>query len=378
MRRGNLLPRPRVKVRGVRKTLFLALLCGCAALPSRADVATRQKLIQYFGGWYSYFPGTRVSVTESREVALPGLETYRVERHSDSKLHQESNIALYDRTRDEIFVGDVFHHAERVAENRHFEAKDVPTMLASLQDAFGLPVKAAFAESLRGPLRPMTISIRQEKDAFATRKGFASTDGATVLLGEFHPASESAAAFRERLLQESPGVRLEEGGFIVTEFLDFQCERCRVRTPQVRKAVAEKGGALEVRFLPLVKVHDWAFWAAECAAALAGVKPELYKRYEETLFARDQGINASAARELASDIAEAAGAKEKFEAELSSGRARGRVLRDIELAMRLGISGAPSFIHRGTFISGEKDLLESYVRERAEALVQGSRGGNSE
>jgi hypothetical protein len=70
----------------------------------------------------------------------------------------------------------------------------------------------------------------------------------------------------------------------VTEFLDFQCERCRVRAPEVKKAVTEKGGAMEVWLCPLTKVHNSAFPAAELAAALANVDLALYEKYEEALF----------------------------------------------------------------------------------------------
>jgi protein-disulfide isomerase len=128
----------------------------------------------------------------------------------------------------------------------------------------------------------------------------------------------------------------------------------------------EKGGAIEARLLPLTKVHDWAFAAAEHAAALANVDPVLYAKYEEALFARE-GMTAAAACQIASDIAESAGAKEKFETELSSGRARERVVRDIRLAMRLGLSGTPSFLHEGNFVSGERELFEAYLRGKVSA-----------
>ena len=183
------------------------------------------------------------------------------------------------------------------------------------------------------------------------------------MLGEFRPLSESPTAFREKLLGQSAGVRVEPGRFTVTEFMDFQCDRCRVRTPDVRRAVLEKGGTVEIRFLPLVKMHDWAFAAAESAAALAGVKPELYRRYEESVFARAEGMSVAAARELASDIADAAGVREPFAAEIASGRARGRVLRDIGLAMRLGIVATPAFLYRGTLLPGERGLIEDYLWE---------------
>jgi hypothetical protein len=239
----------------------------------------------------------------------------------------------------------------------------VPDMEAALRDLFGLPVRVELRSPPRGALRPLTVSVREDKeqDAFATRTGFVSGDGATLMLGEFRPASESPTAFREKLLGESAGVRVETGRFTVTEFMDFQCDRCRVRTPDVRRVVLEKGGTVEIRFLPLVKMHDWAFAAAESAAALAGVKPELYRRYEESVFARAEGMSIAAARELASDIAGAAGAGEAFAAEIASGRARGRVLRDISLAMRLGVMATPSFLYRGTLLPGERGQFEDYL-----------------
>lgn len=305
-------------------------------------------------------------VNPTKEVAVAGLEAWRVERKSSSKAHQESNVVLSDAPAGEIFVGDVFHDPDRAKASRPLDpARDVPDMEAALRELFGLPVKVEIASSRRAALRPLTVSVRQDKDgdAFATRSGFVSSDGSTLMLGEFHPLSESAGAFREKVLGQSAGVRVEPGRFVVTEFMDFQCDRCRVRTPDVRRAVLEKGGTVEIRFLPLVKMHDWAWAAAESAAALAGVKPELYRRYEESVFARSEGMSSAAARELANDIADAAGAREAFAAEIASGRARGRVLRDISLALRLGVATTPAFLYRGTLLPGERGVFEDYLRQ---------------
>jgi hypothetical protein len=38
------------------------------------------------------------------------------------------------------------------------------------------------------------------------------------------------------------------------------------------------------------------------------------------------------------------------------------VVRDIRLAIRLGLSGTPSFLHDGNFVSGERELFEAYLR----------------
>jgi predicted DsbA family dithiol-disulfide isomerase len=361
----------------VRKPFLLAsLLCCALAFSSFAQPGARERIAGYFRAWYAYIPGSEVSVSPTREVVLPGLEAYKVERRSSSKAHQEENIAFYDAGRDEVFVGDLLHDPGRSNGNRPFDpGRDLPNIEASMAELFGLPVKVELGSTVRGaggPLLPLTIWIRQDKDSdsFAARAGFVSRDGSTLMLGEFQPLAAGPAAFREKLLGQTEGVRPRQGRFTVTEFLDFQCDRCRVRTPDVRRAVEEKGGTVEVRFLPLVKTHDWAFAAAESAAALAGVKPELYRRYEESVFARSEGMSRAAARELASDIAEAAGARDAFAAELSSGRARARVLRDVDLAMRLGVMVTPAFLYRGTLLPGEKGLLETFLRESLKAPAQ--------
>lgn len=358
-----------------KKPLIAALLLGyLAGASASADEATRKRLIRYFGDWYSWYPNSLIRVSESKEVVLTGFEAYRIQRTCESKAHRESNVVLFDRARDEIFVGEVFSDDVRRFAKRVFDPpQELPNIEASLTEAYGLPVKVKMDGAVRGALLPLTITIRQAEDAFISTSGFVSEDGAALLLGEFHPLAAEASVFRRRLINESEGVRAAPATFYVTEFLDFQCERCRVRAPEVKKAVAARGGGVDVRFLPLTKVHDWAFAAAESAAALANVRPLLYATYEEALFARPQGMNAKAARELALDIAEAAGLKTQFEAEISNGRARERVLRDIRLAMRLGISGTPTFLHEGNLVSGEKDLFEAYLAEKV-APVKGTNG----
>ena len=128
--------------------------------------------------------------------------------------------------------------------------------------------------------------------------------------------------------------------------------------------MAAHGGTLEIRFLPLVKVHNWAFAAAESAASLASVSPALYTRYEDAIFPRAGSMTEQAARELAADVAAAGGAREGFDAEISSGRARDRVVRDVELAMRLGLNGTPVFFYRGAFLTSDPNLVESYIQSR--------------
>jgi protein-disulfide isomerase len=358
----------------MRTAGFLAAAAVFLALPARADDAARARVERYFSGWYSVCPGNRVTVAEAREVVVPGYAAYRVERACELKNRNESNITLVDDAGKEIFVGQVLHDDTR--KDKPFSASaDLPVIRGALADEYGLPVAISAKGAPRGALAPIEVRIQQAPGAVAVLPGFVSADGASVLLGEFFPLAVAPEATRARLISESAPPATSKVVFTITAFIDFQCERCRVRTPQVRDFAWSHGGVLETRYLPLVKVHDWAFAAAESAAALSNVSPPLADKYEQAVFARASGMNAKAARDLAADIAEAAGARVGFEAELSSGRARDRVLADVNLALRLGLNGTPMFFYKGAWLTSEPDLLEHAVEARL--TESGSPAGKS-
>ncbi len=347
----------------MRRMLSIALALGAAALPALAAETTRDRVGRYFASWYSFCPKTKITTFPTGEVWLPGYEAYRVERACDLKNRNEMSVTVVDSARDEVFVGEILHSDER-KDQPFSPAADVPMLEAALRDIFGVPISIAVRPGSRGPLRPIQVSLTQAPRATATLPGFVSEDGATLMLGEFQPLGVDPAALRERLLAESPGVRPQKGSFYVTAFIDFQCEKCRQRTPEVRDSVRARGGALEIRFLPLVKVHNWSFAAAESAAALANVSPSLYFKYEEAIFPHVADMTDASARQLAADVAEAAGVRDAFSNELSSGRARARVLRDIDLALRLGLNGTPVFYYKGVCLSSEAGLAEDYIASR--------------
>ncbi|HTR01921.1 MAG TPA: DsbA family protein [Thermoanaerobaculia bacterium] len=347
----------------MRKTALLAFAAALfAASGARADEATRQQVARYFTGWYSVCPGNKVTAAAAPEVVIPGYEAYRAERSCELKNRNESNVALVDDARKEIFVGQVLHDDGR--KNKPFDpATDLANIRAALQQDFGLPVGIGVKGAALGALIPIAVRIQQAPEAIATLRGFVSQDGASVLLGEFFPLDVAPEVTRAKLLAEVPAAAPpgRKPVFTVTSFIDFQCERCRVRAPQVRDYTFTHGGAFETRFLPLVKIHEWSFAAAESAAALRAVSPPLLDNYERQVFAAASGMNAKGARDLAGDIAESAGVRKAFDAEIASGRARDRVVADIDLALRLGLNGTPVFFFRGAWLTSEPDLVEHYI-----------------
>ncbi len=351
----------------MRRAVFFAFWMLFSALAAHADEASEERVTRYFTEWYSVCPGTKVTVKEVPEVAIPGYAAYRAERACQFKNRNESNLTLVDGAGKEIFVGQVLHDDTR--RDRPFvPATDLPVIRGALQEMFGLPVAVSLGQGPRGALVPIVVRIQQAPGAIATLSGFVSQDGASILLGEFFPFDVDPNVTKAKLLSGAPAApaSAKQTAFSVTAFIDFQCEKCRVRTPQVRDFAWTHGGQLQVRFLPLVKIHNWAFAAAESAAALAAVSPALYPKYEEAVFPRAAAMNEKAARDLATDIAEAAGAGGAYAAELSSGRARQRVIDDINLGLRLGLNGTPVFFYQGAWLTAEPDLAENYIQARLE------------
>jgi protein-disulfide isomerase len=348
----------------MRKAALGAILMLLGSASGRADEATRQRVGRFFSGWYSVCPGNKVTVTEDREVAIPGYEAYKADRACELKNRDESGVTLVDTAHTEIFVGQVLHDDSR--KDRPFSAAaDLPVLKGVLQQEYGLPIGIGTKGAARGALVPIEVRIQQAPGALATLRGFVSQDGASLLLGEFFPLDVAPEVTRAKLLAEgAPAPSGKKTLFTVAAFIDFQCEKCRVRTPQIRDYAFTHGGALRIRYLPLVKIHDWSFAAAECAAALSAVSPALEDNYERSVFAKAASMNPPAARETASDVAEAAGVETAFEAELSSGRARDRVIADIDLALRLGLNGTPAFFFRGVWLTSEPELAEHFIDAR--------------
>jgi len=354
----------------MRKAIFLSILGVFCALSARADDAAKARVARYFTQWYSVCPGTKVTVTALPAVVIPGYDAYRAERACELKNRNESNITLVDKAGKEIFVGQVLHDDTR--RDRPFvAATDLPVFRGALQDMFGLPVNLAVGQGQRGSLVPLVVRILEAPNAVASIGGFASQDGASILVGEFFPLDVEPDVTRAKLLAApGPPAAAKKSVFSVTAFIDFQCERCRVRTPQVRTFAWAHGGEVQVRFLPLVKIHNWAFAAAECAAALAAVSPPLYAKYEEAIFPRAGEMDETSVRDVAADVAQAAGVSDAYVAELSSGRARKRVLDDIELGLRLGLNGTPVFFYRGAWLTSEPELAENFIQKGLEEAAK--------
>ena len=335
---GNRRTPARVNVRAMLRPLLVACEAALLAATLRADAAPQERIRRYFEAGIPSARALRFPYPRRRTSSFPATRPTGPSANATRRTATSSRSSLVGPGEETRSSWARSCTTRSGTPNPSRRPRIFPSSGPTLQDAYGLPVALRVGAGARGSLLPLQVTPppgrrarwRRSRDSFlrtARRCSSANSVPSTC-------RPNSGATRCSRSLQ---AYDRERGKFAVTAFIDFQCEKCRQREPQVRDFVAKRGGALEIRFLPLVKVHDWAFAAAESAAALAGVSPALYVKYEEAIFPQAGSMTEPAARELAADVADAAGAAQAFDAEISSGRARDRVVsRRFDLALRLG------------------------------------------
>jgi protein-disulfide isomerase len=135
-------------------------------------------------------------------------------------------------------------------------------------------------------------------------------------------------------------VRGPEGVPVLVEYGDFECPYCRDAFPSIRKVIGRMDGqvAFAFRHLPIAAKHPHAEHAAEAseAAAAQGRFWEMHDKLFENRSALEDDDLIRYAGDLGVDV-------ERFATDLREGRYAPRVREDLESAMRMGLTGTPSF-----------------------------------
>jgi protein-disulfide isomerase len=136
-------------------------------------------------------------------------------------------------------------------------------------------------------------------------------------------------------------------------FSDFQCPYCKkLEGLLAAEPLLQPGGQVRLvfRHMPLAG-HDWAQQDAEAAVCAAFQNETAFWRLHDALFARQQAIrkdNVTATlRALAADISEVE--IKQFDTCVRQQMSLGAVIRDRDLATRLGVRGTPTL-----FLNGEQ------------------------
>ncbi len=166
----------------------------------------------------------------------------------------------------------------------------------------------------------------------------------------------------EELLSSGLWIGPPEATAVIVEFADFQCPFCADVSKHLKVLRGRYGDEIGVlyRHFPLSAIHPHAFDAAvgaECAA-----KQDSFAEFHDFLFSAQEAIG-NVGWEI---LAEEAGVPSvaEFVACKSEDWAVKRVLEDVFLADRLGLTWTPSIIVNGTLLPGTPslDTLDAYVR----------------
>ncbi len=143
----------------------------------------------------------------------------------------------------------------------------------------------------------------------------------------------------------------ENAPITIVEYLDFECEACRVYYPMVKQLKDEYKDQVRfvVRYFPLPN-HKNSMTSAQAVEA-AGKQGKFWEMHDilydnQKTWGEKQVVTPSVFEEYAKQIGLDMG---KFKNDVSSSEVRDRINRDKTSANSLGIQGTPTF-----FINGER------------------------
>jgi|RhiMethySRZTD1v2_1073278.scaffolds.fasta_scaffold06046_4 protein-disulfide isomerase len=158
---------------------------------------------------------------------------------------------------------------------------------------------------------------------------------------------------------------------VIQEFSDFECPFCKRVEPTMAELEKEYGNKIKVvwRNMPL-SFHKNAQLAAEAATEAYAQKGSAgFWKFHAALF-EAQGTPGGQERPNLEKIAESQGLDMgKFKTALDSGKHKERITKDADAASKGGVSGTPSFVINGYYISGAqpaaafKKLIQKAMKE---------------
>jgi protein-disulfide isomerase len=161
----------------------------------------------------------------------------------------------------------------------------------------------------------------------------------------------------------APFLGEEKAPVALTEFSDFECPACAQAASMVHKLANELKGKVKIyyRNFPLPQ-HAYARLAAE--AGQCAFEQNKFWEMHDTLFKNQLNFNKDKMKEYAKNIGLD---EQKFNGCLDSGKYADKVEADYQEALRLGLSGTPSFILNNQKLTNlpSYEALKALVEEEA-------------
>jgi protein-disulfide isomerase len=286
---------------------------------SRADLEQKEaaKLLQ---SRYQYYLAEHEAVNQLIEDHLLEIEARRQHLTVEQLLDREVTGKVKRPTEDQL---QFFY--EGLQTNEPFAAVREKIM-ATIRQIRLAKARAAFLQSLRSQ--------------------------ATVHIALAPPEAEVA-------LDNAPRRGPQDAPVVIVEFADYQCPYCQRIHPELKKLQEEFAGkvAVVLKDFPL-PMHAQAEKAAEAGRCAA--EQGKFWEFHDTLFDNNQKLEPARLKEYARVLKLDAA---RFDQCLDSGEQAAAVRKDFAEGQRLGLTGTPSFLINGHFLSGavKYDTLREVV-----------------
>jgi protein-disulfide isomerase len=147
----------------------------------------------------------------------------------------------------------------------------------------------------------------------------------------------------------APGIGPETAEVTIVEFSDFQCPYCARYGPILKRLVDEYPNQVRVVFkqFPIASIHPQARKAAE-ASLCAGDQGKFWEMHD-AMFENQSKLAVPQLKELATTVGLDT---TQFNQCLDSGRHFQTVSKDLQDAMKVGVSGTPAFFVNGRPLKG--------------------------
>lgn len=312
----------------MRKLLMVALVLIClpaiSAAQSQAEIVsevngvkiTRADLDKQQGNKllqarYQYFLAEQKALDELIDQRLIDFQANKENLSVEALMKREVVDKIKDPTEDQLQV-----YYEGLNSTQPYEQVR-ENILNHIRGLRGAKLRAAYVEQLRAK--------------------------ADILITLSPPSAdfELGSAFRQ-----GP----ESATVTIVEFADYECPYCSKVHPELKKLRSEFGDRLSLAFkdFPL-SMHAKAQKAAE-ASRCAGAQGKFWEYHDVLFSSKELEVPQLKrhAREMNLDVA-------KFESCLDSGETAAAVKKDQSEALKLGLTGTPSFFINGHFFSGAVD-----------------------
>ncbi len=165
-----------------------------------------------------------------------------------------------------------------------------------------------------------------------------------------------------------------ESKIILAEYSDFQCPACKAAEPSVAQIMQEFGDRIRVEYhhfpLPVHKNSEKAALASEAA----GMQKKFWEMHDSLFAGQNDWAELDNPTEIFKRYAQDIGLDvAKFEKDMSSGEAIGRMNRDKAMANNLKLDRTPSFLLNGLLLRPSSfDELRTLIQTGIESSKSSS------